>query len=167
MTTALRPGTDELIALLAEEEQLYAELLAIGQQEQDAILGSDPAWLSSLVAQKERVMEHVARVETERQTWIAAWAAAAGAAATPTLNELARQVGPHDAERIGTVRDALLTRIRDLAEMNNRNSHLLNGALRIVNRSIEAYGRVGGERGYDPSGEPARTARTVVLDRRV
>jgi flagellar biosynthesis/type III secretory pathway chaperone len=167
MSALLQPSTDELLDLLNQEERLYAELVAIGQQEQGAILGNDPAWLHALVAQKERVIEQVARVETERQSWIAAWAAAAGATSAPTLAELARQLPPHEAGRISVVRDALLRRIRDVAEMNHRNGQLVNGALRIVNRSIDVYSRVGGDGGYAPSGEPARGTRTVVLDRKV
>ena len=65
------------------------------------------------------------------------------------------------------LRDALFRRVRDVAEMNNRNGQLLNGALRIVDRSIEAYSRVGREGSYQPSGERARAARTTVLDQRV
>lgn len=167
MSALLEPRVDQLLHLLSQEEQLYAELLSIGQQEQSAILGNDPAALHTLVSQKERVIDQIARVETERQAWIAAWAAAAGAEATPTLAELAHRVPPHEMGRVNAVRDALLRRIRDVAEMNYRNGQLLNGALRIVNRSIEVYSRVGGDGGYAPSGEPSRGTRTVVLDRKV
>lgn len=166
MSTLLQPRLDDLLDLLTQEERLYAEVLAIGQQEQGAIVGNDPARLHSLVAQKERLLEQVARVEAERQSWIGSWAGANGAGA-PTLAELARVMPPLDAARVNQVRDALLRRIRDVADMNNRNGQLLSGALRIVNRTIEVYSRVGGDQGYAASGELARGTRTVVLDRKV
>jgi flagellar biosynthesis/type III secretory pathway chaperone len=167
MTVAIVPPVGDLVDLLAEEERLYGELLELGQQEQSAILGSDPAWLNSLVAEKERLVERLAHAETERQAWIAVWTAANGGAAAPTLGDLIRRLAPADAAGVSAARDALLMRVRDVAEMNNRNSHLLGGALRIVNRSIEAYSRLGGSAGYEPSGERARATRTIVLDRRV
>lgn len=167
MNAAIDTRVEELTALLAEEERLYGELLRIGAQEQGAILGNDPAWLNSLVAEKERLVEQLARTETERLAWLASWAAAHGLSASIPLSELARHLPPLDAARVAHVRDALLRRVRDVAEMNNRNGQLLAGALRIVDRSIEAYSRIGREGSYQPSGEHAPSARTIVLDRKV
>lgn len=167
MSVALEPGVAELVDLLAEEERLYAELLRIGQQEQGAILGNEPTQLRALVAAKERTIERIARAETERQSWLAAWTTVRGLVADLTLAELARGLPATDASRLAAVRDALLRRVRDVAEMNNRNSQLLGGALRIVNRSIEVYSRVGGGNSYQPSGERSAGSRTIVLDRRV
>jgi flagellar biosynthesis/type III secretory pathway chaperone len=167
MSVAIEPRVQELTDLLADEERLYGELLQIGQQEQGAILGRDPAGLHALIAEKERVIEMLARVETERQSWLAGWAAVNGAAPNATLADVTRQLTPLEAARVASVREALLRRVRDVAEMNNSNSHLLNGALRIVDRSIEVFSRVGRDSGYQPSGEPSRGSRTIVLDQRV
>jgi flagellar biosynthesis/type III secretory pathway chaperone len=168
MTIATAPRVGDLVDLLAEEERLYGELLEIGQREQGAILGNEPAGLSAVILEKVQLVERLAQAETERQSWLNAWAAANGGAGATTLGELTRHLAAPDAARVAVVRDALLRRIRDVAEMNNRNSQLLGGALRIVNRSIEAYSRLGGaSSGYEPSGERARATRTIVLDRRV
>lgn len=166
MTVAVKSDLDELIDLLAHEERLYGQLIDISTQEQAAIVGTDPTGLSGLIADKERVLEGVARTEIERQSWIATWTAVRSLSPDTTLAELIGLLDPAEAVRVGAMRDALLRRVRDMAAMNNQNNQLLSGALRIVNRSIDAYNRVGGGQGYEQSGNRARASRTIVLDRR-
>ena len=166
MTTAIGPGVARLVELLEAETVLYGDLLRLGEQERSAVVADDPRWLNALVGDKERVLVEIARVEDARQAWMAAWTAAHGLPADTTLAELARRLPAADAARLGAVRELLLERVRDVAEMNHRNHQLLRSALRIVNRSIEAFSRIGAA-GYQPTGERAPTSRTMVLDRRV
>jgi len=165
LTTATVSGVPQLVALLEAETALYGELLQLGEQERSAVVADDPRWLNALVADKERVLVEVARVEAARQDWMAVWTAAHGLPGETSLADLARRLPAADAARLNVVRKDLLERVRDVAEMNHRNHELLRSALRIVNRSIEAFSRIGGA-GYKPNGERAPASRTMVLDRR-
>jgi hypothetical protein len=165
--TALAPSTDDLALCLAEEASLYADLLELGQREREAVVGSDPALLNGVVAEKERLIAAIARAEAARQSWLGAWAAARGLApAELTLAALLRALPPAEAASVAPLRDLLLARVRDVAQMNHDNGLLVGGALRIVSGWLDGYARVRGQAGYQPTGQHARGGGTAVLDYR-
>jgi hypothetical protein len=165
VTATAPPPTDDLALCLAEEARLYGELLELGQRERGAVVGSDPAVLNGIVAEKERLVAAVARAETARQGWLAAWAAARGRApAGLTLSALLRELEPAEATAVAPLRDLLLARVRDVAQMNHDNGQLVGGALRIVSGWLDGYARVLGQAGYRPGGQRTRGAGAAVLD---
>src|SRR5204862_7281021 len=113
-------------------------LLELGERERAAVVASDPAVLNGVVAEKERLIAAITRAEAGRQSWIAAWAGASGLDPTGlTLAALLRALPPVEAARIAPLRDLLLARVRDVAQMNHDHGQLVQGALRIVTGSLD------------------------------
>jgi hypothetical protein len=161
------PRAEQLAASLADEARLYADLLELGPRERDAVVASDPAGLSEIVAEKERLLAAIGRAEVARQEWIAGWGRHAGVEpGSVTLTSLLRALPPVEAAAIAPLRDLLLQRIRDVARMNHENGELAQGALRLVNGRIDAFARVQREVGYQPSGQRSVGGQTAVLDYR-
>jgi hypothetical protein len=162
---AAAPSADELALHLAEEARLYADLLELGQRERAAVVGPDPAALNGIVAEKERLIAAVGRAEAGRQAWLGAWASASGhELASLTLAAVMRALPPADAARVAPMRDLLLARVRDVAQMNHENGQLVGGALRIVTGALDAFARVRGEISYQPTGQRTQGSGTAVLD---
>jgi flagellar biosynthesis/type III secretory pathway chaperone len=162
---AVAPPVDDLATCLEDEASLYAQLAELGARERGAVVARDPAALNEIVAEKERLIAAVARAEASRQSWIAAWAAAGRVdPAGVTLNSLLRRLPAGEAAAIAPLRDRLLARVRDVAQVNHDNGQLVQGALRIVTGSLDAYARVGGQGSYQPTGQRARGSGTAVLD---
>jgi hypothetical protein len=167
VTAVAPPLAEELTLHLAEEARLYAELLELGQRERVAVVGPDPAVLNAVVAEKERLIAAVGRAEAGRQAWIASWAAATGLdPGSLTLAVLMRALPPAEAARVAPMRDLLLARVRDVAQMNHDNGQLVGGALRIVTGALDAFARVQGQDGYQPTGQRSHGGGTAVLDYR-
>jgi hypothetical protein len=165
--TATVPRADDLAACLADEVRLYGELLELGGRERDAVVGRDPAELNAIVAEKERVVAAVNRAELARQRWIALWSSSTGNATEGlTLSELLRTLPSTEAAAVLPLRDQLMQRLRDVAQMNHDNSNLVQSALRIVSGSIEMLARVREGAGYQSSGARVQGAKTIVLDYR-
>jgi flagellar biosynthesis/type III secretory pathway chaperone len=166
-TIASPPRSAELVGLMDEEIRLYDALLGLARDEREAIVGDDPAVLDGIVAAKESIVAQVARVEMHRQSWVAEWAAEHGADAShlPLSTLIARLTGP-EADALAERREQMLARVRELADLNFRNKHLLSSALSIVSRRLDAYERVSTSLGYRPSGQSVKSAGTAVLDMR-
>jgi hypothetical protein len=165
--TATVPRADDLAACLADEVRLYDELLELGGRERDAVVGRDPAELNAIVAEKERVVAAVNRAELARQRWIMLWSERTGQSVEGlTLSELLRTLPPGEAAAVLPLRDQLMQRLRDVAQMNHDNSNLVQSALRIVSGSIEMLARVREGAGYQSSGARVQGAKTIVLDYR-
>lgn len=167
MIAMAAPRAEELAALLVEEARFYADLLELAPRERAAVVANDASLLNEVVAEKDRILASIARAEIARQAWIGAWAATRGvAAAGVTLTSLLRDLPPADAAAIGPLRDLLLSRIRDVAQMNHDNGQLVQGALRIVSNTLDAYSRVRQDLGYQPTGQRATAGQSAGLDYR-
>ena len=165
MVASAAPSAEQLAAHLADEARLYSALLELGDRERAAVVAGDPADLNRVVAEKEQLLASVARAESARLAWIADWAAAGELdPAAVTLNGLVRTLPAADAAAIAPLRDLLLQRVRDVAQMNHDHGQLVQGALRIVNGSIEVFTRIQREFGYQPTGQRLVVSRTAVLD---
>jgi flagellar biosynthesis/type III secretory pathway chaperone len=161
------PCSAELVGLMDEEIRLYDALLGLARDERVAVVGDDPAVLDGIVAAKESIVAQVARLEVRRQGWVAEWAAEHGAGASnlPLSSLIARLSGP-EATALAERREQMLARVRELADLNFRNKHLLSSALSVVSRRLDAYDRVSTSLGYRESGQSVKSAGTAVLDMR-
>ena len=169
MPTASAPSARgaELIALMDEEIRLYDALLALSRDEREATVGGEPGVLDGIVAAKESLVAQVARVEARRQVWVAEWTVEHGVdSSRASLASMAARMSGPEADALAQRREQLLARVRELADLNFRNRQLLNSALSIVSRRLEAYERVTTSHGYRPSGQGVKSASTAVLDMR-
>ena len=167
MPTMSAPRALDLARILDEELELYGLLLGIAQRERAAIVGRDPALLTAITVEKETVVARIAAADGRREAWIAEWAAANGREAEGlTLATLGEHLPGVEATAIGQRRDALISRLRDVAEVNYRNGQLVESSLRLVDRAIVAFSGLRDSALYQPTGARDRSSRTIVLDYR-
>ena len=121
--TAAPVGTTSLATTLREETEVYGSLLALAVQEERAIIDGDVELLTELVGDKERMLELLAALETERTT--ALTAVALGIERDPpniTLSEVARHAEPHAAGVLMEAGMLLRAQAVALREANSRNA---------------------------------------------
>ena len=152
--TAAPVGTTSLATTLREETEVYGSLLALAVQEERAIIDGDVQLLTELVGDKERMLELLAALETERTT--ALTAVALGIERDPpniTLSEVARHAEPHAAGVLMEAGMLLRTQAVALREANSRNARLLEGSRALVEQWIQYLKAVvAGALGYTPEG---------------
>ena len=158
--------TQDLATFLAEEIVHYRQLVDLGARERNAILGRDPSELNEIVHEKERIVARIGRIEVKRQNWVRDWAKSHQSThPTPSLLELMQGMSEEESHEVPRLRDELLHVMRDLAELNHSNGMLVQSALHLVTRSIDAFSRIAGtNEHYEPSGARARNSRTAVMD---
>ena len=166
ITTAAELDVQELVSFLAEEIELYQELVVLGQREKSAILGREPGELNAIVVEKERIVARIGRIDARRQSWVKGWAGRhSPALANPSLLNLLATMSEDEARDIGHMREGLLRVMRDLAELNHANGMLVQSALQLVTRSIDAFSRISGSNEhYEQTGARARNSRTTIMD---
>ncbi len=166
MTTLVDFDVRDLATFLAEEIELYLELVILGQREQSAILGREPDTLNAIVVEKECIVARIGRIESRRQSWVKGWAGMhSPSLANPSLLDLLAIMSEVEARTIGQARERLLHVMRDLAELNHSNGMLVQSALQLVTRSIDAFSRISGSNEhYGQSGARARNSRTTIMD---
>ncbi len=159
MTNVVNLDVWDLATFLAEEIELHRELVVLGQREQSAILGREPDALSAIIVEKECI-------EARRQSWVKGWADTHSLSlANPSLLDLLAIMSEAEARIIGQAREGLLCVMRDLAELNHSNGMLVQSALQLVTRSIDAFSRISGSNEhYGQSGARARNSRTTIMD---
>lgn len=128
-------ATADLALVLAEESRLCAQLLAVTDREQDAIIASDVERLTTLVDEKEQLLELLATLETERMTAITAIALATGRSAEAlTLTEVADLATSEARISLLVTGEELRRAGVALAEANARNARLLETSAELVER---------------------------------
>lgn len=129
--------TNALAAALAEEEGLYSSLLHLTVKEERAIIAGDVEQLTTLVDEKQRLLELIAAQETERMTAITAIAMAVGEDPdTLTLSIIARHAPSSEAGVL--MEGGMLLRAQAVAlrDANQRNTLLLESSADLVDRWI-------------------------------
>src|SRR5262249_44288192 len=113
-------------------------LLAVTHREEKAIIAADIPLLTSLVEEKEQVLELLATLETERMTAVTAIASAAGQQPSSlTLGGVVALVdGPAQAQLVA-LSEGLREDGRALEEANQRNAHLLQASSDLVDRWVQ------------------------------
>ena len=164
---ALSEGTQALGATLDEEQTFYSSLLDLAGREETALVGGDVETLTEITDEKERLLELLATMETERATALTAIAAAAGVPAeTLTLTAVAELIA--DDGDVALTESGMQLRVTALAlrDANERNADLLRGSHELIDRWIQ-YLRaiVSGSLTYTAEGEPDDGDGARVIDR--
>ena len=165
--TATHIDTAALASTLVEQGEAYRSLLALSVSEEHAIVGGDVEQLTELIGEKERMLELLAALETERM--IALTSIVLGIRRDPptiTLSEVARHAEPSAAETLMEAGMLLRAQAVALQQANERNSKLLEGSRALIERWVQ-YLRavVAGSLTYTAEGEPNDRDGTRVLDR--
>lgn len=160
-------AAEALGAALVEQCELYTSLLSLAGREESAIANGDVAGLTDLTEEKERLLEVLAALETERMTALTTIAAAASVDASAlTLSIVAALVPAQQGAELTEVGVDLRMKALALREANERNAVLLRSSRDIIDRWIQ-YLRViiSNTLTYTAEGSPDGSAANRVIDR--
>ena len=154
----------ELLTVLAESVTLYKDLLLLGEEKRQALIGADTAMLDAITRREElRILEGT-RLEERRAKATAAIATHHKLAdRKPTLLMLA------DAEQIRSLGAELDTAVKQLVRLNDTNAALIHQALHFVQYNLNLLTRSQAETTYVPTGGRKATggSAAMILDRKV
>ena len=136
--TGITAAARELANVLREETGLCNELLVITDREQEAIVASNVEVLTALIDEKERLLELLATLETERMTALTAVADAIGQPAGGlTLSIVAESATAEVRAHLVDVGEELRASGIALARANERNARLLEASSELVDRWMQ------------------------------
>ena len=160
----------EVLTILAESVTLYQDLLLLGEEKRQALVGADTAELDAITRREELRILDGTRLEERR-------AKATAALATryqmtdkkPTLLMLADVADPDTAERIRTLGAELDKAVKRLVRLNETNAALIHQALHFVQYNLNLLTRSQAETTYVPTGNRKNAGGTaaMILDRKV
>ncbi len=133
----LESGAAALAVALADEEQIYASMLSLAVREEVAIVDGDVEELTTIVDEKEQLIEHLHALETERMTAIVAIATACGDdPATMTLSDVAALLPASMSESLTESGALLRVQAVALQQANGRNAELLRRSHELIDRWV-------------------------------
>lgn len=160
----------ELRTVLAESVTLYKDLLLLGEEKRQALIGADTAMLDAITRREElRILEGT-RLEERRAKATAAIATHHKLAdRKPTLLMLADAADPDTAEQIRSLGAELDTAVKQLVRLNDTNAALIHQALHFVQYNLNLLTRSQAETTYVPTGgrKASGGAAAMILDRKV
>ena len=160
----------ELLTVLAESVTLYKDLLLLGEEKRQALIGADTAELDAITRREElRILEGT-RLEERRAKATAALATQYKLAdRQPTLLMLADVADSETAEQIRRLGADLDQAVKRLVRLNDTNAALIHQALHFVQYNLNLLTRSHAETTYVPTGgrKTASSAASVILDRKV
>lgn len=144
---------DTLITCLAEKEMLLGRLLSVTDSERGLIAGMDAAGLES---GREEKLHLIALVDHSTAACRKALEAAAVDLELPSAENLSaviKAVAPDRGKVLESLQARLIELVAALDRGNRFNASLLQGSLRMINRSLEFYSRgFGAASTYSDSG---------------
>jgi flagellar biosynthesis/type III secretory pathway chaperone len=148
---------------LVGEFRAYQTLVALTQDERQALLANSPLPLQDVLAQKETVLGNLERLESARQTALEAWAKIAGVEAY-TLADILPSLDDASSERLKRLRDGILALTIQLRDLSQGNRALANSALEgvaAVHSFLLSLSQV--STGYQRPGAPPNVAPSIAL----
>lgn len=131
---------EKLIENLRQIQQMYAELVDIGEQKKDAIVQNRLNDMSQLVARESKLLKQLAALEQERIHAVSAYQTELGISpnAGSSLAALIRMtVKSEDKQRLDQYRKAILQLADNLKKINETNQMLVRHALDFVGYTLD------------------------------
>ncbi|MDN5326569.1 MAG: hypothetical protein PWP41_1265 [Moorella sp. (in: firmicutes)] len=120
----------ELADVLRDELAVLQELLAVGRQEQEALVTDELAGIQAATRRKEELARRLAALEEERQQVMEAGPETSSAGG-PASRESVR-----DDDEINRLRDSLRQAVREFQEVNETNRLLARQSLAYVQKML-------------------------------
>ncbi len=146
---------DEMLNLLAEEEQRFDRLFALKLSERSSLVSGDTLAIDAGTRSMERVAREIEELEARRIALTGQLARDFGVEAKSlTVRQLAELAGPHYREPLFSAAERLTDMLGRLELQNRQNAIVLRENLALINeavlslaesgqRSLEAYNAAG------------------------
>jgi flagellar biosynthesis/type III secretory pathway chaperone len=144
---------DTLIDCLSRKESLLENLVLLMNKERNMIAVLDAAGLEEGKEEKVHLITLLEQCKTSCKKALDDVADAFDLPSADNLSDIIRAADPHQGQALGKLQRRLTDLVHNLSRINRFNASLLQGSLRMVNRSLEFYGSCFGSAGtYSGSG---------------
>jgi flagellar biosynthesis/type III secretory pathway chaperone len=131
-TPASRADQSPLEAVLREVHATLVELLLAADEQYSAVAARDRDRIESVTRQQERLSARLARAEARRMELLNG----------SSLAEAISQLSEMDAARVGMLRDAIATAVRELKMRQNRTAQLLARSIELGKQTLDFLHRL-------------------------
>jgi len=154
-----------LIKLLADQEELMALLVLVGEREMAALQKNDLPGLCALVSEQEKTSQTLSRLEEERVRLQKELSATLQPGSSMILRDLLPFAGK-DQVRLEIIAASLEAHCLRLQELNETNTLLIRQSLAYINQILPHLVPNEGTT-YSPEGHLHQLSRSAVLDKTV
>lgn len=134
---------EQLLNLLNEQSRYHRSLLAFLERETSTVRHSDLSGLNEVRDEKEKILSVCKQLEKKRTRLVADLAKSIGVAAgTLNLRKISHLVADPLANRFRQTHTEFLAVLSKLQEANQRNKHLLEHSLDLINGSINLLSKL-------------------------
>ena len=162
----LTKARETLVQALGEEDDAYGRLAELAELEHVAILSASTEQLTSLLVEKERLIERVVMLEARRTASLGEIARQSGFPEQGfTLTALLESWSGDEREGLARLQDSLRRHIQALAQMNRRNASLLRSSLILLARWTNLVAGEQQPQAYNRGGRRNRRSTPAVVNR--
>jgi flagellar biosynthesis/type III secretory pathway chaperone len=145
---------DGLLTNLDRQSALYDQLIALSEEERQAIGRADLTDLARIIAAKEQIIVEARTLESARDLACQQWAKLWGLDRVPTIADVrVRATSPALARRLEIVSVTLSHRVQHLRQINSQNAQLIAQVQRLGDQLITIAMRFGNHPLYDAHGD--------------
>ncbi len=159
---------NRLIEIIGQESLLFEEFLDLLDRQKDVLVANDVDQLKAVVALQQQKLLESQELNRRREEVIAAIKKANALQGDITVARLLEFVDENQAERLLSLREAILSLNERISEARNTNALLLNQSREFIARTMVMLSQLNSpDIAYGRNGEAPRTNGTVMVDRRI
>ncbi len=159
---------DALIDIIGREAALFEQFLVLLERQQQALVTNDLAELNLVTELQREKLTESQLLAREREEVLAEIRSVNAIDGDLTVTRLVEMVDHNRADRLLSLREAILGLNDKILTVRNQNAMLINKSREYIKKTMELLARIGSPTGgYSPVGAAPSTPGTVGLDRRV
>ncbi len=163
----MEPTFDDLINILKTQEDIYKNLLALGEMKQAELVKGGMEEIDAFTKSEEALIYQAGRTEEERIRCSSRLAMKCELQETATLSDLIALAPEEKQEELRRLHESMSIVLKELEKLGKENMELIKQALRIVNFGIETISQEPKGTYTSESGEGKKGAVSRILDKRV
>jgi flagellar biosynthesis/type III secretory pathway chaperone len=128
----------EAIKILEEQKKLYSQLTDLSMHKQQHLIKGNLEALNEVTRQEESLIFQLGKLEEKREACFTLLAELFGFDGNSTLQEILPQLPLGSQGQLKQIQEDFFVLIRELTQLNQENTSLLQQSLRFVNFTVEA-----------------------------
>jgi len=159
---------DALIDIISREAALFEQFLVLLERQQRALVDNDLDELNLVTERQREKLAESAILNREREEVLDSIRKSNAIDGDLTVSRLVEMVDRNRADRLTSLREAILSLNDRILHVRNQNAMLINKSREYIKKTMELLSRIGSPQGsYSAAGHAPATQATVGLDRRV
>ena len=168
MDGAMTKLLDKLIAVIAEEANVFEVFLVLLRQQHKALIENNSQEVSRVTSELQGIVERSKRLENERAGTVDQIRQSEGIANNLTVAEICDMADEQRSIQLNNLRETILELYSRIEEMRARNGMLVEQSLEQIHHTMEMIGNISSEqKTYGKEGALMKASASLGLDRRV